>query len=351
VSDTDLRPISLDALAGAAAPRLNRRTALIAGAGAALVLGAGLLMPVVVRGASAFGLIFDAVMFAFLTMSIAFLVRHLGIVSLGHTAFFGGSAYTVAIATTVGGMGMIPAAALGLLVGVVLAVLMGAIVVRASGMTFMMLTLALGQAVYQVVVLQIARPWTGASDGTSLSYIAGDSFFGVPPDQVVNPVGFWPVVWIVFVLSIVALWFVGRMKFGRVLQGIRENEERMRFSGYDTVRPRFLAFVVSGTVASIGGVLFALNASYVSPELLSFFRSGDALIATLLGGTGLLVGPVVGALIYMILLSTLNSTGNLQLYLGAALVIVLAFLPTGVTGAIVTGVKRLWRRIRRKGPM
>ncbi len=89
-----------------------------------------------------------------------------------------------------------------------------------------------------------------------------------------NAALFWPIAWIALILCAVGLWLLGRSSFGTVLEGIRENEERMRFSGYDTYGPRLVAFIVSGAVASVGGALFALNAGYVSPETAQLPQGG-----------------------------------------------------------------------------
>ncbi|MEU0463587.1 MULTISPECIES: branched-chain amino acid ABC transporter permease [Amycolatopsis] len=312
---------------------------------AVLVAAAGLAVPYLVPDRYTMGLLLDGIILALLALGIGFLARHLGLISLGHTAFFGGAAYALAIATQQWGWGPLPAALFGLAVGTGLAVVMGLLVVRASGMGFLMLTLALGQALYQFCVQTVARPWTGAYDGLQVHFEPGQTFAGMPVDDVMNAALFWPVVWIALVAAAVVLWLLGRARFGTVLEGIRENEERMRFSGFDTFRPRLAAFVVSGAVAALGGVLFALNAAYVSPDVLSFLKAGDSLIAAIVGGLGSLAGPMVGSLAYIWAQAEFNSSGNLQLYTGVALVAVLVFLPGGLTGVL----GKLRRRFVRRG--
>ncbi|KAA9164482.1 branched-chain amino acid ABC transporter permease [Amycolatopsis acidicola] len=317
------------------------------GALAVIAAVAGLAVPYVVPDRYTMGLLLDGIILAMLALGIGFLARHLGLISLGHTAFFGGAAYALAIANQQWGWGPVPAAVFGLAVGTALALLMGLLVVRASGMGFLMLTLALGQALYQFCVQTVARPWTGAYDGLQVQFGPGQTFFGMPVASVMNAALFWPVVWVVLVVAAFALWLLGRARFGQVLEGIRENEERMRFSGYGTFRPRLTAFVVSGAVAALGGVLFALNAAYVSPDVLSFVKAGDSLIAAIVGGLGSLAGPVVGALAYIWAQAQFNTSGNLQLYTGIALVLVLVFLPGGITGGLAKLAVRIKRRARR----
>jgi len=320
-----------------------RRTTLIGLAVATLVLAAGLSVPYVISEAYTMSLVVDWVILSMLALGIGFLARHLGLISLGHTAFFGGAAYTVGIATTHWGWSPLPAVVAGIGAGTALALVMGVLVVRASGMGFLMLTLALSQALYQLSIQTAARPITGAYDGLLVTYKPDATFLGMSQSDLMDPGLFWAVAWSALVVVAAILWLVGRSRFGTVLEGIRENEERMRFSGYDTFGPRLIAFVLSGAVAALGGALFALNASYVSPEVLGFLRAGDALIAAIIGGFGVLLGPVLGAALFVFAQGKLNLGNNLHLFIGIALIVVLVFMPGGITGA----VSRLRRRLSR----
>lgn len=326
----------------------RRHRAVLGGSGVAVVAAVlGLFIPSVLDNGYYTGLVLAGVILAMLAIGIGFLSRHLGLISLGHTAFFGGAAYGLGIANTQWNWSPLSSALFGFLVGVVLAVIVGALVVRAVGMGFLMLTLALGQALYSLIVLSDARPLTGAFDGLILTFKSDDSFLGVASGQLLDARSFWPIAWIALVLSTFVLWTIGRSRFGTVLHGIRENEERMRFSGYNTFVPRFVTFVVSAAVAALGGVLFALNAGTVTPDLVSFQTSGQSLVAAIVGGLGTVVGPILGALLYVFAQSKFSTSGNLELYTGLALIIVLAFLRGGISGSIATGVRRL--RAGRKG--
>lgn len=143
----------------------------------------------------------------------------------------------------------------------------------------------------------------------------------------------------------VILWLFGRSRFGTTLEGIRENEERMRFSGFNTFRPRLAAFVLTGAAASLGGALFALNVGgYISPDILSFGKAGDSLVAALIGGLGgTLVGPVLGTFLFVYAQANFNFGGNIHLLTGVLLIVVLVFAPPGgITGAL-TKPYRYWR--------
>lgn len=313
------------------------------GVGIAVLL-AGLAVPYVITGTYGMSLVLDATILSMMALGIGFLARHLGMISLGHGAFFGASAYAVGVATTNWGWSPTTSVGFAILFGTALALVMGVLVVRASGFGFLMLTLALSQALYQLNVQVSARPLTGAHDGKLLSYDADMTFLGLTQADVMNPGLFWPFAWCGLVVSGIILWLVGRSKFGTTLEGIRENEERMRFSGYNTFLPRLAAFVLSGAVASLGGALFAINSGYISPDILGFTQAGDSLIAALIGGFGLLIGPVLGTFLFVYAQANFNFGGNLHLFTGMTLIVVLVFMPGGITGAL----QKLYRRVRGK---
>lgn len=311
--------------------------------GPAIALGVfllGCLVPFVITDLFTMQLTVDAAILATLALSLGFLARYLGVISLGHTAFFGGAAYVTAIATTHWDWGPTQAAVFAIITGTLLALAMGLLVVRATGMGFLMMTLALGQAMYQITIQTAARPITGAYDGLQTSYDSERTFFGLPSVYVMDPQIFWFVAWGGLMALALAVWAIGRSPFGTVLQGIRDNEERMRFSGFNTFTPRLIAFTFSGFMASVGGVLFVVHANYVSPEVLSFLMIGDSLISAIIGGLGTLAGPIVGAGLYVFAQAYFNVGGNLHLYTGIALIAVLVFLPGGITG----GLRDLWNR-------
>jgi branched-chain amino acid transport system permease protein len=311
---------------------LDRRR-LMRGLGAAVVvLVVGLQLPSVITSHYYQGIAVSGAILGIMALGIGFLARRSGLVSLGQTAFYGGSAYLVAIASTHWGWSPLQAAVFGFVGGTVLAAVIGALVVRTPGMSFVMLTLAFGQALYQLVILDSVRSTTGGFDGLSITFKPSQTFLGLTQSDLGTPSKFWPLVWTSVVIVAVVLWLVGRSRLGTLLEGIRENEERARFSGYNTYTPRLVAFTIAGAAASLAGALFALNGAYVSPDVLSFTTAGNALIATIVGGAATLVGPVVGATLYIYAQAKFASGGNLQLYTGLALIIVLVFIPGGIVG-------------------
>lgn len=325
------------------------RTLLIKGAAlTVIVLVVGLFVPTIITDKFYMSLVFDSAVLSILGLSVGFLAKHLGLLSLGQAAFFGGAAYAYAIGMNTLELSPLAAVSFGFVFGVTLSIAFGFLLVKATGMGFLMLTVALGQSLYVLVLQNWFRPVSGATDGLIVSYSGDQTFLGFDQAGVMKAADFWPVAWIVLVVTAFVLWMIGRSKLGVVLEGIRENELRMRFSGYNTIYPRWIALVISGTVATIAGLIFAVHAAYVSPETLSFARSGDALIASIIGGLGTLLGPVLGAFIFIFAETRFNIGGNVNIYMGVFLILVLVFLPGGITGGIGQLRRRFFARKARQ---
>ena len=190
------------------------------------------------------------------------------------------------------------ASAFTLLASTVVSAMIGALIVRARPLPFAMLTLALAQMLRSFVLITDFRPITGGDDGLALSYEG--AFFGFNLAQLSKPEGFWPVAWLALCGVMALAWAVGRSPAGQVLRAIKANEERMRFSGFDTYWPRVMAFTLAAFMAAVAGLLTGLYTAFASPELLDFSTGGNALVSTLIGGVGTVSGPALGALLYVI---------------------------------------------------
>jgi branched-chain amino acid transport system permease protein len=320
---------------------LTRRLLIRAIAVAAAVLAAGLLLPSFISDPYYMGIATDGVVLGIMAMGIGFLAHRSGLIRLGHTAFYGGAAYGVAIATSHWGWGPTQAFVFAVVGGTLLAVVIGALVIRITGFGFLMLTLAFGQMLHALSTMTSVRSVTGAFDGLAVQYGTSERFAGMTQAELGAPDTFWPIAWVALVLVALGLWIVGRSRFGIVLEAIRENEERARFSGYNTYLPRLAAFTISGLCAALAGALFALKASFVSPDVLGFVTAGDSLIATIVGGFTIVIGPVVGAVLYVYAQGEFAESGNLQLYMGIALIVVIVFLPGGIVGFATQQGRRL----------
>jgi branched-chain amino acid transport system permease protein len=307
---------------------------------AAIIIGAA--VAILVQSNLAMTLLTQAVITGLLATGVGFLIRQNGAVSFGHAAFYGLACYTIALATRHGVMRTEFAIIVALIVPTALAFVLGFVIVRIPGVAFSMLTLAIGQALYEFGMK--ARHVTGGEDGFSVRLPS--SIFGIKTAIFQNPHSMFLVSWGVFVVVVLALTIVATSPFGRLTTAIRENEERTRYIGYDTVLPRVLVLALSALVTAIAGVLFTLYNTFVSPDVLHWSLSGSALIMAIIGGPRLIWGPAVGAIIYFFAKDFAgNVTEHWQAIIGVILIIVMLVIPAGLGGALA----ELWKRRHRHG--
>jgi branched-chain amino acid transport system permease protein len=295
----------------------------------ALVL-VGLKAPALIGDPYYLGLMINAMLLGVSATAIGFLARQSGLMMFGAAAFTGGATYLYAISLTQFGLGVMAASAVTLIGSTLVSALLGAVIVRARPLPFAMLTLALSQLLRSVVLITDFRPLTGGDDGLPLSF--GGTFFGIDQATMSTPEGFWPLAWLAFCAMLSLVWIIGHSPLGRTLRAIKDNEERMRFSGFDTYAPRVLAFTISGFVAAVAGWLTGLYSAFASPELLDFSTGGAALVSTLIGGAATVAGPPLGALLYVIGQDRFGASGNLELLTGVGVVLVIYLFPEGLMG-------------------
>jgi branched-chain amino acid transport system permease protein len=259
-------------------------------------------------------------------MSLDLLMGYAGMVSFGHSAFFGLGGYVAALALAKY-PGVLTAVALPALAAAVAALIIGFFSIRVSGVYFIMLTLAFSQMFFAVA---FQEEWLGSNDG-----IAGVPRGTVAGLDLNDPWTFHLYLIAFFTLASIALWRVVRSPFGHVLRGIHENEDRMEAVGYPVDRYKLLAFVIAGTVAgAAGGVYTQLN-GYISPDAFFWTASGQALLMVILGGTGTLGGAVLGAATFILLQSLVSSyTERWMLILGLTFIVFVLFAPGGIVGAL-----------------
>jgi branched-chain amino acid transport system permease protein len=309
----------------------------------------GFFVPSFMSSANTMTVLVNGLLLGLMALSVGFLLNLLGWVSFGAAAFSGGAAYLFAILCVSSQMNPTAAALLAVAGSVIGGLLVGLVFVRSRALVFTMLTLALGQLLYQIVSLDRFSGATGGANGLVVTYHG--TLFGMSANQLANPAQVWPLIWTVVIVLTGACYLVGRSRFGRILRGIRENETRMQHSGYDTYLPKLAAFGIAGFIGAVAGVLSAANVGFISPDLLTFEASGTAIIAALIGGYQTAVGPVIGGLLVDWGQNEFGSTGHLYLYTGIAVIVVLVLFPRGLTGLAVD----LWhqatgqlRRSRRK---
>ena len=255
---------------------------------AAVVLAALAAVPLVL-GPYPRALVTQALISAIFAMSLDLLLGYTGLPSLGHGCYFGVAAYAVAILTTrfqVGFWGCLAAAIV--LVGSLGAVF-GLVALRARGVYFLMITLALA-----MVVWGLAYRWVDLTNGDNgISGITGPEL-GLPW-SFADRRNFYYLSLVAFVAVFALLFLVVRSPFGKSLQGIRESEERMASLGYHVWLHKYLAFVIAAALAGVAGTLWAYYNNFVSPVDVGFINSVEVLLMVALGGPGTVVGPVLGA--------------------------------------------------------
>jgi branched-chain amino acid transport system permease protein len=262
--------------------------------------------------------------FALVATSLNLLVGFAGLVSFGHAAFLGAGAYVVAILMQHGVTSAWIAWPAAVAVAALAALAIGAVSLRTRGVYFIMITLAFAQMVYFVFVSLKAY---GGDDGLPLPARS----MVVPGVDLKSDTAFYCVV-----LGIVALGFypfarLVNSRFGRVLQGIRENETRMEAVGYPVYRYKLIAFVLAGATAGLGGALLANQNELASPGMLNWPQSGMLLTMVILGGVGYLWGGVLGAVVLLLLEEVLATyTIHWQLGVGLVLLAVVMFAPNGL---------------------
>lgn len=304
---------------------LSRRPVL-----AALAVVAALALLVPASGSFAVVLVTRILIFAILAMSVDLLLGYTGLSSLGQAAYFGVGAYMAAILAErfqIGlGLDFIGILALGMLAGGILAAIFGLLALRASGVSFLMITLALGQCAWG-----LAYRWnslTGGDNGVTLR--TRPNLMGL--DLTDKVVFFW-VVLVVFSAAAIAMRTLVRSPFGLGLTGIREREVRMQALGYNTWLYKYMLFVISGAFAGLAGVLWAHANGHVSPELLMLNTSIDALLVVVLGGAGTLFGSVLGTAIVFGLREYLSTfVPWWQYVLGIVYIVAILYLPNGLLG-------------------
>ncbi|MCV6585242.1 MAG: branched-chain amino acid ABC transporter permease [Marinibacterium sp.] len=249
-------------------------------------------------------------------------------VSFGHAAYLGFGAYAVAILSRFGitDLGLHMAAAVVVSAG--FALITGAISLRTRGVYFIMITLAFGQMVYFFFTSLSAF---GGDDGTGLrqrSTLLGSSVLEH------DLVFFYVTLAVLMALFWLAHRIVGS-RFGRVLTGIRENPTRIEAIGFAPRRYQLTAFVISGCMTAIAGVLLANQAEFVSPAFISWHRSGELIFMVVLGGAGTLSGAIAGAVTMIVLEEWLEVfTEHWKLVFGIILVLMVLYSPRGITGII-----------------
>jgi len=273
-------------------------------------------------------LLTQILIFAIFAMSLDLLLGYTGLASLGHAAYFGIAAYVVGILATRSQASFWTCVAAAILAATATAAVFGFVAIRAVGVYFLMITLALG-----MVVWGLAFRWVSLTMGDNgISGIARPALFGF---SLASPLPFHYLSVAVFVIAFVLLWNVVRSPFGLSLQGIRETERRMRALGYDVWLHKYLAFVLAGAFAGLAGALWAYYDGFVSPVEVHLVTSVETLLMVALGGPGTLFGPILGAAVIVLFKNLLSIyTKRWLLILGLVYIGVIVLTPKGIVGTL-----------------
>ena len=302
---------------------MKDRGALIGGMIFASLLAMPVLLPIV--GADYLtGLLIKAMLLAIAAISLDLIIGHGGMVSLGHAAFIGVGAYAAAIGLESGIEEILVLLVITLAATGGIALITGVLALRTSGVYFLMITLAFGQMIYFTLTSLAAY---GGDDGLTLWSLA--TLFG--SDIVQEGEGLYFIVLAALVLTWFGVWRISQSRFGRVLRAARDNPQRAEVMGYPVARYQLIAYVIAACIAGTSGLLLVQYAEFVSPSIAAWQRSGDLIVAIVLGGLGSRNGAVLGAFFIVIMEEFLSSIFHeWRLIYGPLLVLLVLYAKGGL---------------------
>ncbi len=291
--------------------------------------------------------------FAIAALGFNLLLGYTGLLSFGHSAYFGMGAYTVGfLVRDLGVVSMELAIIGGVLGAMLISALFGYVCVRHTRIFFAILTLALSQVLWS---LAFKFFWvTGGTDGIrvpQLALIGGLIDFTGSGSYLRFITSYYYYVLAFFLASVMVMWVIVQSPFGKTLQSIRDNEIRARFLGIRIRRYRWIAFVISGTFTGLAGALWVPLNGLTTPDILWWPFSGEIVFMSVLGGFRSFAGPIVGAIVFNFLKAyAVASTEYWQMLLGIVLIVLVLALPGGIVGALAKLGARLRTGKRKEGP-
>lgn len=272
----------------------------------------------------------DIAAWALFAIALDILLGYTGLLSFGHAAFWGGSAYVTGLVALKTGVPFPLAVLAGAVFAMLIAVPIGYLSVRRSGIYFAMVTLAFAQMLYF-----LANQWREVTGGENGLQSIPRSFFGI---ELVETEAFY-FYYAALPIVLAGMWLAWRIvhsPFGRVLVAIRDNPSRVRALGYDVEKYKVMAFVMSAGLAGLAGGIFAVSHGFASLQELYWTTSGKVVLITVLGGIGTLWGGVVGAALVVLLEDWLASSGfeGLGIVTGTVFVVVVLAFRKGIWGTV-----------------
>jgi branched-chain amino acid transport system permease protein len=270
--------------------------------------------------------------YAIFALGLNILVGYAGLVSLGHAGLFGIAAYATGYMLQ-SGFGHMPAILAALVLGLVAMAVYAVLSLRATGIGFIMITLAIGEILWGLAYRWISL--TGGDNGISLH--SRPAPFGFDVNDVNK---FYYMTLAVFLIVVATVAIFVRSPLGAALKGTRDQPRRMNALGYHVWAIRFWACMFSGLLTAIAGILFVYYTQFISPQTLALTSSAEVLLMVISGGAGTLLGPIVGACLVVVVKSVVSGfIERWNMLLGAIFVAIVILMPEG----LVPGTMRLWR--------
>ena len=278
----------------------------------------------------------DIAVFSLYVMSINLLLGWTGLTSLGHAIFLGCGGYGLAVFGVLMGLDPFSTMVLTLIAGTVLALGVSLICTRTRGVGFLLITLAFTQLMYGIAV---KVPQTGGDDGMAGLPRPDLSAVGI---DIHTKEGFYIYCVAVALIGIAILYRVSYSSFGYVLRGIRDDERRMKALGYRTSLFKNIAFTISGFTATLAGVLQAQHAYFINPDIMTWQIAGEGVLMAIMGGTSVVLGPVVGASVFIIVKDALSGlTGDYIFFFGLFFMATVALFRNGIAGLFIDLVAKV----------
>jgi branched-chain amino acid transport system permease protein len=303
---------------------------------AAALIGGSLLLPPFLAGDFYINLASQILIAAIFALSLNLLVGFGGMTSLGHASYLGVAAYISALLTSRYGFGHGAAAIISIVGTVAMAAFFGVIALRATGLGFLMITLALSQ-----VLWGLAYRMSNVTNGDNgIAGLTRPAPFGISLD---SPVAFYWFALIVATIAFLMITVFVSSAFGSTLKGVRDQPRRMAALGFDPWLIRWITFIYAGFWGGVSGLLFVYYHKYIHPTSLSITSSAEALLGVIAGGSGTLAGPAVGAALVLLLKNYVSAyLERWNMLLGLVFVFIVLVMPAG----IVPGFGRLMAVLR-----
>ena len=278
----------------------------------------------------------QVLIYALFALSINMMLGYGGMTSLGHAAYLGIAGYACILATTAG-YDQLTAAIFAIVVSTASAAFFGVLSLRAPGLGFIMITLALGQ-----IVWGIAYRWISLTNGDNGVNVSTRPMpFGI---ALTSANAFYDVTLIVFVVAVAATAIFVRSPFGAALAGTRDQPRRMNALGFHVWMIRFGAFMFSGLLTAVAGILYVYYNRFISPQTLALPASAEALLMVISGGAGTLLGPIVGAALVVVIKNVVSAyVVRWNFMLGAIFVAIVVFMPEGLVPGMARLSRSAWR--------